>query len=145
MTIQLLKRQAWPLGPGCARQILVEPPRLPTCARFGVDSAPSLAEEVGGGQPPAENPWEPIVPDVREDELSLREQAKSLKHLMTHMPKNPFCPECQRAKMQRKQARRKKGAALGERPDTFGEQITAGHFIAIDEADWVRRVKPPHW
>ena len=76
------------------------------------------------------------MPDVREDELSLREQAKSLKHLMTHMPKNPFCPECQRAKMQRKQARRKKGAALGERPDTFGEQITADHFIAIDEEDY---------
>ena len=32
-------------------------------------------------------------------EAELRKEAKSVHHLLTHMPKNPFCPTCQRAKM----------------------------------------------
>ena len=35
----------------------------------------------------------------------LKAEAVSLRHLMTHMPKNPWCPACQRAKMQRRSCR----------------------------------------
>ena len=36
-----------------------------------------------------------------------REEALSREHLMTHLPKNPLCEICSKAKMQRKQTRRK--------------------------------------
>ena len=39
---------------------------------------------------------EALAVDARRD---LKAEAKSLKHLMTHMPKNPHCSSCQRAKM----------------------------------------------
>ena len=46
-------------------------------------------------------------PKGRVGERDLVAEATSLHHLMTHMPKNPHCPSWQRAKMQRKSARRK--------------------------------------
>ena len=35
------------------------------------------------------------------------EEAPSRAHQMTHLPKNPFCDVCSKAKMQRKQQRRR--------------------------------------
>ena len=48
-----------------------------------------------------------IAPVVVSKEQQLRIEAKSLRHLMTHKPRNPFCAACQRAKMQSKPARSK--------------------------------------
>ena len=39
---------------------------------------------------------------VHPTEISLREEANSLYHLLTHKPKNPFCESCRRAKMKEK-------------------------------------------
>jgi hypothetical protein len=39
---------------------------------------------------------EPVISTA---EISLREEANSLYHLLTHKPKNPFCESCRRAKM----------------------------------------------
>ena len=36
----------------------------------------------------------------------LKAEAKSITHLLTHMPMNPYCEACQRAKMQRRRAPR---------------------------------------
>ena len=32
-------------------------------------------------------------------EKALRKEAKSIHHMLTHIPKNPYCEACQRAKM----------------------------------------------
>jgi hypothetical protein len=68
------------------------------------------------------------------NKLSLQEQAKSLQHLLTHTPKNPFCEACNRAKM-RHSAHRKKGGA--ERLDavSFGDHITGDHIISQGDID----------
>ena len=60
-----------------------------------------------------------------------KEEATSMRHLLTHLPKNIYCPTCQSAKMQRKQARRKKDT-LGPVPQKFGQEGTCDHFIAHD-------------
>ena len=68
-----------------------------------------------------------------EDELpldspDLAEQAVSLRHLLTHEPKNPHCPTCQRAKMTAKPARRTRRHS-GPPPVKFGDLITADHMV----------------
>ncbi|CAE7902779.1 unnamed protein product, partial [Symbiodinium necroappetens] len=54
----------------------------------------------GEVEAPADSDVEPqSVPKAKKDEASLRAEAVSLEHRLTHRPKNPFCPICQRAKM----------------------------------------------
>ena len=78
------------------------------------DVQPHQGEGAGAassGDPlPAAHPVTP-PPVVSEGEMALepgqkrvKEEATSLKHLMTHFPKNPYCKACQRAKMRRKRA-----------------------------------------
>ena len=62
----------------------------------------------------------------------LKAEAVSREHLMTHMPKNKWCPACQRAKMQHKACR--KGSSLGPVPESFGDQVTADHIVSRSEA-----------
>ena len=57
-------------------------------------------------------------------------EARSLRHLLVHMPKNPWCAACQKAKMQRKPC---PGRPLGAVPAAFGDQLTADHIIARSE------------
>ena len=48
----------------------------------------------------ADSDVEPLpVPKSKKDEASLKAEAASIEHKLTHRPKNPFCPVCQRAKM----------------------------------------------
>ena len=61
----------------------------------------------------------------------LRAEAVSREHLMTHMPKNKYCPACQRAKMQHKPCR--SGSSLGPVPESFGDQVTADHIVSRSE------------
>ena len=43
----------------------------------------------------------PPVPEHSADEVyTLRQEAKTTRHLMTHLPFNPYCSTCQRAKME---------------------------------------------
>ena len=60
---------------------------------------------------------------------SLREEALSKVHLMIHIPKNPFCQGCLRAKLNAKQARRRH---IKSDAKAFGDIVTAGHLIARD-------------
>ncbi|CAE7040332.1 JNK [Symbiodinium sp. CCMP2592] len=58
----------------------------------------------------------------------LREEAKSIRHLMTHLPKNPYCDACQRAKMEnvksfRQDSPRDKGF------EKFGEHVTIDTMV----------------
>ena len=70
----------------------------------------------------------------------LTKEAKSLRHLMTHLPKNEMCKVCQRAKIAQKQARkkeRKKKKKQGDDPEPlkFGDLITADGIVLKSEAD----------
>jgi hypothetical protein len=61
-------------------------------------------------------------------EARLRASARSIEHMMTHEPKNPFCEVCERCRIQR-QPRRRGTLNMGEKPTVFGQQTTGDHFI----------------
>ena len=63
------------------------------------------------------------VPKAKKDEASLRAEAASLEHQLTHRPKNPFCPICQRAKTYASQAR-KTGGSSRIYSKAFADHIT---------------------
>ena len=67
-------------------------------------------------------------------EADLRAEAKSVEHLFSHRPKNPFCEVCQRAKMLAPQAR-KKGGSSTIVSKAFGDHITVDHIITRDLRD----------
>ena len=74
--------------------------------------------------------------EVQSKEAKLRREAGSLDHLMTHLPKNPFCPSCKGAKMQA--APRRRGATSREDEDAPAELVdvvTADHLIKISDED----------
>ena len=53
---------------------------------------------------------------------------------MTHLPKNPYCDVCSKAKMQRRPKRKKVPTLVPEEgarppPTKFGDQVTGYHFI----------------
>ena len=62
----------------------------------------------------------------------LMAEAQSLKHRLTHIPKNPFCDICSRGKMLKKRTRRTRhvqgGDVLAE-VESFGERIAADFII----------------
>jgi hypothetical protein len=74
---------------------------------------------------------EPPAPD--RGETALREEARALRHMMTHTPKNPFCETCQCAKMY-KPTKRSKGEFLTVESISnpiykFGDHITGDHLV----------------
>ena len=64
-------------------------------------------------------------------EAALREEARTLRHMMTHTPKNPFCETCKCAKMYIP-TKRHKGESLTVESTKFGDRITADHLITRD-------------
>ena len=70
----------------------------------------------------------------RTDVRNLKAEATSLRHLMTHFPKNPHCSACMRAKMCAKSAPVRKHDP-DDAPSKSGEQFTADHIIAQDVVD----------
>ena len=61
-------------------------------------------------------------------ESRLRKEVKSLRHLLTHLPKNPYCPACQIGKLTKVHARRH--APDGEDNIQFGRKCTADSVYA---------------
>jgi len=54
-------------------------------------------------------------------------------HYVTHLPKHAGCDACQKAKMQRRQCRRKRREFSGdEAPSAFGDIITIDHIVTVD-------------
>ncbi len=64
----------------------------------------------------------------------LKAIALSREHLLTHLPKNPWCHACQRSKVNAKRARRKanKAARLAE-IRVFGDLVTADHLVSKND------------
>ena len=98
------------------------------------------------GSPPADEPLPvPAVSEapaggrkVRALELSIKDRATSLEHLLTHYPKNPQCPTCMRAKMQSAQTpnrAKRPSDSPTEEPVVFGDQFTCDSGYAQAEVD----------
>ena len=69
---------------------------------------------------------------------ALKKEATSVRHQMTHTPKNFFCRICRMAKAQRKQARDRSKMdplLLGPPPTKRGEQVTCDHLVTLDSED----------
>ena len=68
---------------------------------------------------------------VDRGEAALREEARTLRHMMTHTPKNPFCETCKCAKMY-KPTKRHKGESLTVESNKFGDHVTGDHLVTRD-------------
>ena len=67
-------------------------------------------------------------PEGYRTEAQLRAEAKTLQHMMTHLPKNPFCTHCQRAKMENVRLHRRGGADAHE-CTKFGDIVTVDTMV----------------
>ncbi len=80
-------------------------------------------------------PPPPVVENERLERFR-KSEATSLRHLMTHHPKNQYCRVCCRAKVQSTPHRRRPSRKIWKgkpMPETFGDQITADHIVAHSE------------
>ena len=91
----------------------------------GTDSDVELPEEVD------ERLQLPEPKPIDRGEAALREEARTLRHMMTHTPKNPFCETCKCSKMY-KPTKRHKGESLTVESTKFGDHITGDHLITGD-------------
>lgn len=64
----------------------------------------------------------------------MKEEAKSIRHMPTHVPKNPFCDVCQRAKMFKPPSKTVGGSTQVE-AQRFGDHIAADFIVAGDEEE----------
>ena len=70
------------------------------------------------------------IPEDEKKKRDLKAEAMSTQHLMTHFPKNPFCPYCCRARMLRPGHRKAKSHVNKEsKPEKFGDRTTGDHMI----------------
>ena len=91
----------------------------------GTDSDVEVPEEVD------ERLQLPEPKPIDRGEAALREEARTLRHMMTHTPKNPFCETCKCSKMY-KPTKRHKGESLTVESTKFGDHITGDHLITGD-------------
>ena len=68
--------------------------------------------------------------DVVEEGLSLRGKARTVDHLLAHLPTAPLCEACVRGNMNRKRAHTKKPYDNTAVPTTLGDQVAADHLVA---------------
>ena len=103
--------------PPCVADVRQEEPRTSSwCApALGVD------EEEDG-----------VADDTVSREDRLRAEATSVRHLMTHHPRNPYCGACAEAKIRAQPARRH-DPEIKERPDRVGDLVYADHLILNDD------------
>ena len=69
----------------------------------------------------------PEAPEERESlEQRLHREAVSERHLLTHLPKNPFCKACAEGKAFQKPARRRR-PVIDEEPKLRGHTLLGDH------------------
>ena len=109
------------------------PPPAASLEPAGEGVAPGAG---GGGSDAAEESEEEEVSHPHSVE-ELKAEARSITHMLTHKPKNRFCPACMQAKAVRVQARRVKRDAKKRAgkfvPTEFCHLGTADHFDAKKE------------
>ena len=108
---------------------------------------PKYGTEDEAEEPPKPDPVRPptgesSVPDgegssdpkVAKGVEVLKKEAKSLHHLMTHVPKNPYCSVCNQAKMYKAPGYRTDGLRSVS-ASCFGDHITADHVVLYRDSD----------
>ena len=101
----------------------------------GPGTAPSSSSrDVPPDPPVVEEAPPPPEAEHREDRVKrdLKMEAKSLSHLMTHLPKNPHCEICQRAKMENVTSYRGQGLDLMHSFEKFADHITLDTMVLHD-------------
>ena len=63
----------------------------------------------------------------------LRKEAKSIRHLMTHFPKNPYCKACQIAKATDTPCLKTGGSESAPKAEKWGDHCTADHIDSKEE------------
>ena len=101
------------------------------------DSDPAGAQELPP-PPDVPPPPEPHAEARETAEMRLRREARSRRHLMTHLPKNPWCPICADDKVRAVCAKaqpRKEGNPEVD-PGKFGDLLLADHIVLSDPEEW---------
>ena len=101
--------------------------------------AAMTSDVIEGSDAEAEVPEEPVdgrllLPEPSapyRGEAALREEAGTLRHMITHTPKNPYCKTCRCAKMY-KPTKRSRGESLTVESNKFGNHMTGDHLVARD-------------
>ena len=122
----------------CAAEDDIEEVRR-TIAEYGTEDE---AEELPEPDPVRPPTGESSVPDgegssdpkVAKGIEALKKEAKSLHHLMTHVPKNPYCSVCNQAKMYKAPGYRTDGLRSVS-ASCFGDHITADHVVLYRDSD----------
>ena len=97
----------------------------------------AVEEEESYALPAEENVVDPLPPPEPEavgegeadEKVDRRAEATSIRHLMTHEPKNKYCQTCQRAKITAKPTPQRKDSDHQTEYKEFGDLITGDHFI----------------
>ena len=87
----------------------------------------ALTAEPKAVPPPSDSPGGTEMKRSRSVE-ALKKEAKSAKHLLTHIPKNPYCEVCKQAKMYKIPGYAGAGTTVVEAKE-FGDHITADHVV----------------
>ena len=69
----------------------------------------------------------------RPDDFNIRDlktEAKSIYHLMVHIPKNPWCDFCVQAKMQRRSHLRGRSSGFRSKPKKFGDHVSFDFILS---------------
>ena len=68
----------------------------------------------------------------------LKREAVSIDHMMTHVPKNPYCQACSRAKtVARPHRAHAPSDGFGPPPEEFGDEVTADYLsVGPEELSW---------
>ena len=65
---------------------------------------------------------------------ALKAEAKSKRHMLTHIPKNPYCDVCTKAKMYKPPGYSKGGSSMVE-AKKFGDHVTGDYLIAKSDPE----------
>ena len=87
-------------------------------------------------EPPEQDyPRDPEMERRRErGKAALKAEAKSKRHMLTHIPKNPYCEVCNKAEMYKPPAYAKGGSSMVE-AKKFGDHVTGDYLIAKSELE----------
>ena len=65
---------------------------------------------------------------LESNKRDFKAEAKSVTHMLTHLPKNPFCSVCQRAKLENAKSY-KHGGVSAHKYESFGDHVTGDTIV----------------
>jgi hypothetical protein len=116
-----------PKGKKVVLEVIDNVPYLPLSK-----STPCAAAPAAAGENTSDQPLEAEIDEVYEvldtGKRDLKAEAKSIEHMLTHLPKNPHCSVCMRAKMENVKTRRQ-GGVDAHGFEEFGQHVTADTIV----------------